>query len=167
MDAILLTQHFYTKSRPKWTGFWISLAFFPSRHKRKLSIMGSQYKEICPGLRGFDPWVGKIPWRRAWQPTPIFLPGNSMDRGPWRLQFIGSQLKSRTQLKRLNISKVGWFWGMIWGRWCSLGEELLNIKTPVKIHPNLKWAWIHERILDFIFGIKIKSLFYLYIEIHL
>ena len=37
--------------------------------------MGSQYKEICPGLHGFDPWVGKIPWRRAWQPTPIFLPG--------------------------------------------------------------------------------------------
>ena len=23
---------------------------------------------------GFDPWVGKIPWRRTWQPTPIFLP---------------------------------------------------------------------------------------------
>ena len=23
----------------------------------------------------FDPWVGKIPWRRKWQPTPIFLPG--------------------------------------------------------------------------------------------
>ena len=22
-----------------------------------------------------NPWVGKIPWRRAWQPTPIFLPG--------------------------------------------------------------------------------------------
>ena len=22
---------------------------------------------------GFDPWVGKIPW--AWQPTPVFLPG--------------------------------------------------------------------------------------------
>ena len=26
---------------------------------------------------GFSPWVGKIPWRRAWQPTPIFLPGES------------------------------------------------------------------------------------------
>ena len=24
---------------------------------------------------GFDPWVGKIPWRRAWQHTPVFLPG--------------------------------------------------------------------------------------------
>ena len=27
--------------------------------------------------RGFDPWVGKIPRRRAWQPTPVFLPGES------------------------------------------------------------------------------------------
>ena len=25
--------------------------------------------------RGFDPWVGKIPWRREWLPTPVFLPG--------------------------------------------------------------------------------------------
>ena len=23
----------------------------------------------------FDSWVGKIPWRRQWQPTPVFLPG--------------------------------------------------------------------------------------------
>ena len=26
---------------------------------------------------GFDPWVGKIPWRRKWQPTPVFMPGES------------------------------------------------------------------------------------------
>ena len=25
----------------------------------------------------FDPWVGKIPWRRKWQPTPVLLPGES------------------------------------------------------------------------------------------
>ena len=25
----------------------------------------------------FNPWVGKIPWRRAWQHTPAFLPGES------------------------------------------------------------------------------------------
>ena len=25
----------------------------------------------------FDPWAGKISWRRAWQPTPVFLPGES------------------------------------------------------------------------------------------
>ena len=37
----------------------------------------------------FDPWVGKIPWRRKWQPSPVFLPGKSQgQRGlagysPW------------------------------------------------------------------------------------
>uniref|UniRef100_A0AC11BAQ1 Cytochrome c oxidase subunit 7A2 like n=1 Tax=Ovis aries TaxID=9940 RepID=A0AC11BAQ1_SHEEP len=28
----------------------------------------------------FDPWVGKIPWRRKWQPTPVLLPGESHGR---------------------------------------------------------------------------------------
>jgi len=26
----------------------------------------------------FDPWIGKIPWRTAQQPTPVFLPGESL-----------------------------------------------------------------------------------------
>ena len=26
---------------------------------------------------GFDPWVGKVSWRRRWQPTPVFLPRES------------------------------------------------------------------------------------------
>ena len=26
---------------------------------------------------GFDPWVGKIPGRRAWQPIPVFMPAES------------------------------------------------------------------------------------------
>ena len=25
----------------------------------------------------FDPWDRKLPWRRKWQPTPVFLPGES------------------------------------------------------------------------------------------
>ena len=29
------------------------------------------------GNNGFNPWVGKILWRRKWQPTPVFLPGKS------------------------------------------------------------------------------------------
>ena len=28
--------------------------------------------------QGFDPWVGKMPWRRAWQRAPVFLPGESL-----------------------------------------------------------------------------------------
>ena len=34
-----------------------------------------------------DPWVGKIPWRRAWQPMPVFLPGES----PWTEEPGGLQ----------------------------------------------------------------------------
>ena len=34
---------------------------------------------VCLQCRrpGFDPWIGKIPWSRKWQPTPVFLPGES------------------------------------------------------------------------------------------
>ena len=35
-------------------------------------------ESACQGQRyGFDPWVRKIPWMRKWQPTPVFLPGES------------------------------------------------------------------------------------------
>ena len=39
----------------------------------------AQKVKLCPQCRrpGFDPWVGKIPWRRKWQPTPVLLPGES------------------------------------------------------------------------------------------
>ena len=41
---------------------------------------------------GFNPWVGKIPWRRKWQPTPVFLPEKSHGQrslasySPWDLK---------------------------------------------------------------------------------
>ena len=31
--------------------------------------------------RGFNLWVGRIPCRRKWQPTPVFLPGESHGQG--------------------------------------------------------------------------------------
>ena len=41
---------------------------------------------------GFDTWVGKIPWRRAWQATPLSLPGDSpRTEEPGRLYSIESQ----------------------------------------------------------------------------
>ena len=48
-------------------------------------------KKICLQRRRprFSPWVRKIPWRRKWQPTPVFLPGKSheqrnlVDYSPW------------------------------------------------------------------------------------
>ena len=36
----------------------------------------AQMAKNLPAMQeaGFDPWVGKIPWRREWLPTPVFLP---------------------------------------------------------------------------------------------
>ena len=51
------------------------------RNIRKKASLVSQLvkKPSCQCRRrkrhGFDPWVGKMPWRRKWQPTPVLLPG--------------------------------------------------------------------------------------------
>ena len=45
--------------------------------------------------REFSPWVEKIPWRRKWQPTPVFLPGESHGQrslvgySPWGHERVG------------------------------------------------------------------------------
>ena len=63
---------------------------------------------------GFDLWVGKIPWRRKWQPTPVFLLENPMDRGMWQATVHRSN--SRLLLKRLSkqhahqVMRVGLSW---------------------------------------------------------
>ena len=55
---------------------------------------GTSGKEPACQCRGhrrcwLDPWVRKIPWRRKWQPTPVFLPGESHEQrnlvgySPW------------------------------------------------------------------------------------
>ena len=64
---------------PKSGIFKLSVLFF----RRNASFPGgtSGREAVCQcrrgQSRGFDPWVGKIPWRRAWQPTLVFLPGES------------------------------------------------------------------------------------------
>ena len=40
------------------------------------------------------------PWRRAWQPIPVFLPEESIDRGAW-WATVHRVAKSQTQLKQL------------------------------------------------------------------
>ena len=41
----------------------------------------------------FNNWVRKIPWRRKWQPTPVFLPGESQGRR----SLVGCRLWDRTE----------------------------------------------------------------------
>ena len=56
----------------------IKLLIYPSLPSFLGFPGGSDGTELTHNANsGFDPWVGKIPWRRAWQPTPVFLPGES------------------------------------------------------------------------------------------
>ena len=52
-----------------------------AENRRGFPVVASQKEPVCQYRRhkkhGFDPWVWKIPWKRAWQPTPLFLPGES------------------------------------------------------------------------------------------
>ena len=51
------------------------------------------------GKPGLDPWVGKISWRRKWQPTPVFLPGKSHGcKSLWQATVLGVT-KSQTWLR--------------------------------------------------------------------
>ena len=52
-----------------------------------------------------DPWVGKIPWSRAWQPIQLFLPGESLwTEEPGRLQSVGSQRVGHDCAAKHNIA---------------------------------------------------------------
>ena len=50
---------------------------------------------------GFNLWVRKIPWRRKWQPTPVFCPGKSNGQrslagyGPWGHKKVGHNFTSK------------------------------------------------------------------------
>ena len=63
---------------------------------------------------GFHPWVGKIPCRRAWQPTPVFLPGESHGQrslagySPWSHKESGkTEVTLHTRSRRKTSSKPG------------------------------------------------------------
>ena len=64
--------------------------------------------------RGFNRWVGKILWRRAWQPTPIFLPGESQGqrslvgyspRGHKESDMTEATLHTHTHTHMCNVQK--------------------------------------------------------------
>ena len=76
---------------------------------------GSAGKEpICQHRRRkrcrFNPWVGKISWRRKWPPTLVFLPGKFQDGGAW-LATVHGVTKSRTPWAH---TATYWFCGSRW-----------------------------------------------------
>ena len=71
----------------------------------------AQWERICLQCRRcrIDLWVGKIPWRRKWQPTPVFLSGES--HGQKSLVGLHGITKSRTRFidwTYRHISLLSW-----------------------------------------------------------
>ena len=74
------------------------LAFLNNISKASLV---AQTVKVCLQCRrpGFNPWVRKTPWRRKWQPTPVFLPGKFHGRRNIQSTVtVHGVAKSRTQL---------------------------------------------------------------------
>jgi len=82
---------------------------FPGDSVGKESICNA---EDCLQHRrpGFDPWVRKIPWRRAWQLTPVILPGEFHGQrslagcSPWGSQKVSQDLVTKPPPHNLNMS---------------------------------------------------------------
>ena len=84
----------------------LNLSVRQYHHQASLLMVENQQ---C-GRPGFPPWVGKIPWRKAWQPTPVLLPGEShgqrslVGHSPWGCKELGDNQAADTNIF---VSKTG------------------------------------------------------------
>ena len=85
---------------------WVKIYFFQTVLESRilkwhnLGFPGAQWWRISLHCRrcGFDPQVRKIPWRRKWQPIPVFLPRKSHGQRRLAGYSPGAIAKSQTQL---------------------------------------------------------------------
>ena len=100
------------------------------------------------GRPRFNPWVRKIPWRREWQPTPIFLPGESHGQrslvgcSPW-----GHKESDTTEWLSLSHTLTWWnFLCFLSTQWflfkitCNLLLARVNSKLTLAYTKRLNWC---------------------------
>ena len=112
---------------------WAVVGLFP-----QLFWFVREWKEVASGREsncqcrscGFNPWVGKIPWRRKWQPSPVFLPGESHEQrslagySPWGHKQIALSQWALTHAQK----KINSF-------------QMLNCWATVLV--TMKTVWVH------------------------
>ena len=86
-------RHHFTNKAQYSQSYWFSSSHIWTAVTSLVAQM-VKVSAYSAGDPGFDPWVGKIPWRRKWQPTPVLLPGKS--RG-WR-SLVGYSPWGRKEL---------------------------------------------------------------------
>ena len=96
---------------------------------------------------GIDPWVEKIPWRRKWQPTSVFLPGKSHGQrslvgySPWGLKRVRHDSVTKQQ-------SLGW----LSGAWLASGKSevcLWQHDKSVRVYDNKK-TYVGLKVLEII-----------------
>ena len=98
-----LSQWWYNKVRDLWCVLhWPDLWWILCPKGASLVV---QWERIRLPMRrpGLNPWMGKIPWRRKWQPTLAFLPGKSHGQtslegySPWGQERVGQDSVTTVQ----------------------------------------------------------------------
>ena len=73
------------------------LGRYTKLRNQRASLVAQMIKKLSAMQEtGFYPWVRKIPWRMKWQPTPVFLPGES--RGQRSLVGYSPWVRGQTRL---------------------------------------------------------------------
>ena len=84
-----------------WCPYWRLRAF------QAAPVVKSPSANAGDMRRGLNPWAGKIPWRRAWQPTPAVLLGESHGQRSLMGYTVHGIADSQTRLKWLNTHAQG------------------------------------------------------------
>ena len=95
-------------------------------HKIKVTLSGKESACQCRRLKRWrlSPWVGKVSWRREWQPTPVFLPGKSHGQRslvgytPWSFEewnmteWPNTNMRTRPHTCECLCTWLRWGWGI-------------------------------------------------------
>ena len=103
---------------------------------------------------GFNPWVGKIPWRREWQPTPAFLSGEA----PWTEEPGTPQSMSQIQMSThilvcfckpfFPLPAFWWYWCHTWLRLYERARFAVCFMVGFKSTVGLRAGGLLERLLE-------------------
>ena len=108
------SQHFW--SDQIWPGIvWVCLPVSVGLPSLRLSGKEPACQFRRRKRHGLDPWVRKIPWKRTWQPTPVFLPGEPHGQrslvgySPWGRKSWTWKLKVKVKsLSRVRLFVTPW-----------------------------------------------------------
>ena len=100
-----------------------------------------------------NPWSGKIPWRKAWQPTPVFFPGESHGQrsltgySPWGRKRVGHDRVTKQQQQQDEKQPVPQSRGRAWTLKTQQCESLLCVQSPLSGSAELSFHFHYSKYL--------------------